>query len=362
MIQLLTYGLFFLAVLMRLVPDTSGKEAAHSVSLQKSEFLKLGCLTGVLSLLFHSLYDFNLHIPANGVYFVVLLALGAGAVDKVYDHAFFRRMVGFLITVGFLIALFAIVQKFSYNGQIFWIGLTAPNPVGPYYNYDHYAGFMELCGAVAISMAVANIVHTSFFYRKGLVEKILWFSTKEANKAVRYLLMSAVMVATIFMSTSRGGIMSFILSQIIFFAIVFWAIGRSRKGKRLIGVLVAVVFLAGVVVVWLGPEAFLKRFHMTSIDKIFKIEGPDAYRIQFYQGTAKVIRDFPILGTGLGTFGTNFTRYRQFDFRGGTDYLRYTHNDYLQLVSETGIPGLLFLIGFMIFYLAAILRVARKLE
>jgi O-antigen ligase len=35
----------------------------------------LGCLMGILSILLHSLTDFNLHIPANAVYFVTLYGL-----------------------------------------------------------------------------------------------------------------------------------------------------------------------------------------------------------------------------------------------------------------------------------------------
>lgn len=361
-IQFLTYGLFFLSVLMRLVPDPAKGAEVHFVSLRRSEYLKLGCLTGVLSLLFHSLYDFNLHIPSNGIYFGVLLALGAGARDKAYDHAFFRRMVDFVVAFGFLIALFAIFQKFSSDHHIYWRGSKAGNSFGSFYNYDHYAGFMELCSAVTIGRIVASIFHTSFFHCKGLIKKIAWFSTQEANQTLWQLLMFGVMAATIFMSTSRGGIMSFALSQILFFAIVSYSAWRNRKGTRLAGILAVAFLLVGVMVIWLGPGPLLERMHMTSLDKILKMEGPDADRLRFYKGALEVIQDFPAVGTGLNTFGTNFTRYRTFTFRGGVDYLRYTHNDYLQLVSETGVSGVLFLLGFLILYLAALVRVARRLE
>jgi O-antigen ligase len=364
LIQFLTYGFFFLSVWMRLAPDPStASDNIHPMSWRKSEFLKLGCLTGILAILFHSIYDFNLHIPANGIYFVMLLALGVGAAGQNYDHAFFRRMVDFIVTFGFLIALFAILQKFSYNGRIFWFGMFAPYPVGPYYNADHYAGFMAMCSAVVVGKIVANVFHTSFAHCKGLAQKIFWFSTREANQALRSLLMCAVMVATIFMSASRGGIMSFALSQILFFSILLWMAGRQRKGKRWAGIVTAVILFVGVTVLWLGPEDFLKRFHMTSIEKIIKMESPDSIRIHFYRETIRVILDFPAVGTGLGTFGTNFTRYRFFDFPlAQTDFLRRTHNDYLELVSETGIAGTLFIIGFLMFYLRAVIRVVRKLE
>ena len=36
-------------------------------------FLLLGALTGVVSILIHSLADFNLHIPSNAMYFAFLI-------------------------------------------------------------------------------------------------------------------------------------------------------------------------------------------------------------------------------------------------------------------------------------------------
>lgn len=41
-----------------------------------------GCMAGIVSLLLHSFVDFNLHIPANALYFVVLFALGFTSVMK----------------------------------------------------------------------------------------------------------------------------------------------------------------------------------------------------------------------------------------------------------------------------------------
>ncbi|MBF0522040.1 MAG: O-antigen ligase family protein [Candidatus Omnitrophica bacterium] len=360
LMQFMTYALMFLSVLMRLTLKEKEAEPVHPVSFRKSQYLKLGCLIGILSLLFHSIYDFNLHITANGIYFVVLLALAVGASRESYDHAFFRRAVSFIITFGFLIAVFAIAQKFSFNGRIYWVGIKALDPVGPYYNYDHYAGFMELCAAVAVSMVVASIFHTSFFHQKGLVKKVVWFSTREANNTLRYLFMATVMVSTIFLSSSRGGIMSFVLSQLVFFFIVVWAAWRARKGGRLAAAIVTMVLLITVMVMWLGPEVFLEKFHLLFVENIIKMEGPIGVRLLFYQQTLHVIKDFPMFGTGLNTFGTNFTRYRTFDYT--DDYLRYTHNDYLQLVSETGVAGVIFLICFLGLFLFYAVRVIRKLE
>jgi O-antigen ligase len=38
-------------------------------------FMAVGALSGLVSMAFHSFFDFNLQIPANCVYFVMLLAI-----------------------------------------------------------------------------------------------------------------------------------------------------------------------------------------------------------------------------------------------------------------------------------------------
>ena len=43
-------------------------------------WIGLGCLLGVVAILFHSMTDFNLHIPANVVYFVTIYALALNTV------------------------------------------------------------------------------------------------------------------------------------------------------------------------------------------------------------------------------------------------------------------------------------------
>jgi hypothetical protein len=38
-------------------------------------FLAVGAFSGLISLAFHSFFDFNLQIPANCVYFITLMAI-----------------------------------------------------------------------------------------------------------------------------------------------------------------------------------------------------------------------------------------------------------------------------------------------
>jgi O-antigen ligase len=46
------------------------------------DWLRLGATIGCLGLLFHSFFDFNLHIPANAAWFVVCAGLACAPVDS----------------------------------------------------------------------------------------------------------------------------------------------------------------------------------------------------------------------------------------------------------------------------------------
>ena len=52
-------------------------------------FLAVGALSGLISLAFHSFFDFNLHIPANLIYFVTLIAIVYHCTWRSADYADF---------------------------------------------------------------------------------------------------------------------------------------------------------------------------------------------------------------------------------------------------------------------------------
>ena len=66
-----------------------------------------------------------------------------------------------------------------------------------------------------------------------------------------------------------------------------------------------------------------------------------------------MIRDYPILGTGIGTYHTVFPSYANDDSLFG---LNYAHNDYLQALAETGVLGGIIVVWFLIVVFSVIHR------
>jgi O-antigen ligase len=67
----------------------------------------------------------------------------------------------------------------------------------------------------------------------------------------------------------------------------------------------------------------------------------------------RIWRDFPVFGTGLGTFGNISSMYKSSSVQSS---FIYAHNDYLQLLSETGVAGFFSIAFFFIFYFYSVLK------
>jgi len=326
-------------------------------------FILLGTLTSVLSILIHSLSDFNLHIPANALYFTVMLAIITGLTHNPrpmthdpkpttlrLNHSFFNKLITAIITISFSISIFGIIQKLSYNGKIYWVIQKTPSYFGPYVNYDHAAGYLEMCTFLAIAVFLAKISSSSFPHIRKLKDKFLWFSTKEANMTLVYLFISIVMTTALFLTTSRGGIMSFCVALVIFYFIcVFFS--EKRKRNRIVLTSLIVLVLMTIMIIWVGPESTVNRFKGLNVivrKIIHERSILSEIRPQMWKDTIALIKDFPVFGVGLGDYIYIFPKYRTFALKWGV--LRYAHNDYLHFLAEMGITGGIFLAGFFTWY------------
>ena len=83
------------------------------------------------------------------IYFVTALHLLRDAERR-------RKLLITLSTLGASVALFAIVQKLTWNGKLYWLRSVSPYvaPFGPYANYNHFAGLMELLWPLPFAYAL----------------------------------------------------------------------------------------------------------------------------------------------------------------------------------------------------------------
>ncbi len=91
------------------------------------------------------------------------------------------------------------------------------------------------------------------------------------------------------------------------------------------------MLLAGTFIVWLGVSRAIQRFEQLAHQGISQ-----QLRLSMYRDTWRIFLDHPWTGTGLGTLVTVYPRYASF-YNGKT--VDHAHNDFLELLAETGVIG-----------------------
>lgn len=217
-----------------------------------------------------------------------------------------------LTIFGFCLAIFAIIQKATWNNGIYWFReLTfGGSPFGPFVNRNHFAGLMGMLIPLGLGLSITR-------------------QTKE--KMIRFGFMTVIMAVSLFLSLSRGGITSFFAGMALFALLMFQRNTKSQKVWT-IGIFITIVIAY---VIYLGIDPLIERFHKTDVT--------NEDRLAVWSATLAAISDFWLTGSGLGTFINIFPLYSQMPF---TSIYDHAHNDYLEFFLETGLIGAALLLTF----------------
>ena len=248
-----------------------------------------------------------------------------------------RFLVMTLIAIGSFEAAYGLIEYWSGRRHIFWITKVVylDDVTGTYVNHNHFAGLMELILPLAVGLLVER--KTSHAAESSNRSATRMKVTNGSGFLKRAPLIGAValMLVGLILSNSRGGLLSSLLSLLLLACFVLRKRGQGQTSFQ-IGIWVALLF--GMVSVGLGRE-IISRFSYSIRD------APE--RLGVWKDSLKMVSDFPLWGTGLGTFRYVFPNYRsKIDFLIVNGVPRqatwnFAHNDFLQLLVECGIFGLL---------------------
>ena len=220
---------------------------------------------------------------------------------------------------GLALAMFAILQKFAGNGEIYWL---VPNQAGseffgPYMNHSHYAGLMEMLVPFPLVLAMAG--YSSFPAR------------------VLYSFAGLIMGSSILLSQSRGGVIAFVIELGV---LTVLAAQRSPKHRQLtlLGSFCLLLIFCFLLV---RPHGLWDRFMQISG---YGHKVQDEHRLAMAEDSLHMVRARPLLGWGFGTFAAVYPSFRSFY----TDLnVNAAHDDFLELTAETGLAGLALAIAFL---------------
>lgn len=228
-----------------------------------------------------------------------------------------RGFVWFLLIFSFLVALFGIIQYHTFNGKLYWVReLTGGGiPFGPYVNRNHFAGLMELLIPPGLLLLLLRAVRREWMPLIGLL--------------------TVVSIGALFLSASRGGIVSF-LCQLGLIGLLMWA--RPAGRKWLATATVSLLIVAGFLM-WLDIGSVLQRFEQTTGQELSR-----GRRTSMILDTWRIFTDHLVTGTGAGTLVSVYPKYES-DYDGKV--VDHAHNDYVELLADTGIIGGLLAAAFL---------------
>ena len=125
---------------------------------------------------------------------------------------------------------------------------------------------------------------------------------------------------------------------------------RSYRWVWAAGSFVAVILIVG----WISGGSVLDRL-LTLREPM--AEDTAGNRLTILRDSLPIIRQHLWFGTGLGTFPTIYPAYRSFY---SESFVNAGHNDYLQLIVETGLLGALAFLSFVWIYTRRFARRVRE--
>ena len=222
-------------------------------------------------------------------------------------------------------------------------------PSGTFINRNHFGAFLE------ISLGIGAGLMVSQFRPGGSMrtwkQRLRWLADLMLSPKARLRIFLIVMVIGLILTRSRmgnGALFAAILAGGAV-GLAFSALPRRPLMVFLVSMIVLDVFVIGS---WIGVDKVMERMKQTTIVTTDKAGGgePGAVAGDSFQervgpgmGGLAALRDFPLFGTGGGTFYTAFPRYRP---DRSTGFFDHAHLDYAEFASDGGMIGALLLAAF----------------
>jgi O-antigen ligase len=220
---------------------------------------------------------------------------------------------------------------------------------GPFINPDHFAGYLEISLALAFGVIWTEIL-TGGDRTRDLPDRAARVEKRILPLSAGILLWG-FLAAGIVLTRSRGGILAGAVSTVALITIGLWRQRRQGRATKVLSttlaILLGVAFVAGAT----KREALLRFLASDPRDM-----GADL-RVQIWKASLQASREFPLVGSGLGSFKEAFRRVQP---RGMEGLVEHAHDDALQMLVTGGWAGLV--LGVLLYgtLFAALLRALRR--
>ena len=309
--------------------------ANHSLNLPILSYMIICLLSLIWSdSLTVSIKELPLFLMGPCLYFIV--------VNNLNYPKHVEQILTTIFIIGGLFGIYGILQYFGIDFS-FWEGNFGRQKVsGLFGNVNYFAEYLIVLLPIVVSLFLVS-----------------------QNKLKKSLLLIVILLmgGSLILTFTRGSYLGFAVSLIFMFLLFLSHQGNDfikENKKTFILLLIAILV---VTILFILPNPLTKpgtiiskikgRISITQVSQDSSLKR----RAAIWKFTLMMIKDHPLLGSGIGTYKYNTLRYQAKFFDQGQNRTLYpygfadkAHNEYLQLWSELGIIGLSIFIWLMFSY------------
>lgn len=293
--------------------------AGHASMVPAAAFLSLAAWQWASG---HTVYAHG--TATDAILLAAYFAVFALVVQLASDADLGRSLQRAIVWTAVAVAVFGLVQWLTWNGLLFWIydPPYAGARFGPFNNRNYFAGYVAATLPCALAVGLAG-------------------GRTRGRGIVLYLAWVAALASLV--SLSRAGAAALAVG----FAAVLLGMGRHARSPRRLWA----VALASVGAVLFGLIGFGQVDRVLArLESVFGLQEavPLASRVEIWRDGLALWSQRPIAGWGLGTFGWALPPTRTTP---GDAVAMHAHNEYLEVLAETGLVGAALALAFLLLLL-----------
>ena len=237
----------------------------------------------------------------------------------------------------FQTVLGAVLFSLKADYRIFYTHVAHTRMFGTYVYHNSMAGYLCMCLSVGVGLMLSRLSETTgpaMTWKARMVNMIDFLLSPK----MRLRLMLVIIVIGLVLTRSRMGNAAFFIALLVV-GVVAIVLARKTAPKTIALIASLVIIDVLVVGTWVGLEKVVERIQET---QVMVADGGQSESIEARTEAARtalaLVQDFPIVGSGGGSFYNLFLSYRTAQY--GYSYVDHTHNDYVEIASDYGLVGL----------------------
>jgi len=295
---------------------------------------------------FVSLKELPLFLAGPLLYFIIT--------NNINDERQISRVLNVLLIVGGLFGIYGILQynKIDFS---FWIRNIGRQQVfGLFGNVNYFAEYLIVPLPIAVS---------------------IFFASRNKFKKILLLIGILAMGGSLILTFTRGSYLAVGISLIFMFFLYLIVRGKNflKENKRIFILILITILVVTFLFAFPNPlnkpgtviSKIKGRISITQFSRGSSLKR----RIAIWKFTALMIKDHPLVGSGIGNYKYNSLTYQAKFFEQGQNRSLYpygfatkAHNEYLQLGAEMGTIGLGIFIWLIISYFSYGLKILKKIK